>query len=277
MASSGRAYGLAPTAGFGTQPIDLQRIIGAEYANAGIIAGTDVAGTTGWTYSVAAGAVVQLLATAPERLGVIIPVAASAPATDPAPAAGTRTDTIWVSQDGIVGVAPKTAMPAGAFVLQQRTVRAGDPNTGASTGIGGRVQALPVGGSQGRFAQWVEPYGFNTVAGKALITLLSASITVGTDRHIEIWNQQALRTNGPGGTMRYEVMIDGVSLETYEMPYDTSSVTRQMVTYTWLEAGTHTVAIRRVHASGSDPLNAGGGEHNITPSKISVWDKGIAY
>ena len=125
----------------GTTTQDMQRIIAAEYRTAGIIDGCDI--TTGSTmaYTISAGAVVLDSGT---DMAVKVPVAQQTIPTTPAPATGSRTDTIYVRQmfpteanpdnSSFVGVTSGSA-PSNSVVIDRRTVPAGATGTNATTSI----------------------------------------------------------------------------------------------------------------------------------------------
>lgn len=137
----------------GTTPVEARKALagliapaGAAAARAGLLAGGNVAGTTGWAYSVPA---LHAALTRGASDGVVLtgndgPL--NAP-TDPAPASGARIDIVWIrhadvdagdaTSDIEVGVATGDAsgtpqpptIPAGALELARATVGAGATNT----------------------------------------------------------------------------------------------------------------------------------------------------
>ena len=104
------------TAGNGTTPEDIQIITAAEYPEAGIISGCEVAGTSTMAWKISSGAVVVHLA---EGRAVSVPVHAQTVSTQPAPATGSREEYIYVKQNTTaVGT---SAQPWGLGPVSQQT------------------------------------------------------------------------------------------------------------------------------------------------------------
>lgn len=158
----GYPLGLAPLAdGTGTTPTDLQRIIGAQYVSAGLLpnGGGTTTGTSSMAYSVSAGACFMWTSKA-AGLGMLVPFEATTVQTDPAPATGSRTDTVYVDANGAVRVAIGSASsPSSGVAIARWTVPAGITATTAASLSIDRDFAIPAGASLGRLAWYKHPTG----------------------------------------------------------------------------------------------------------------------
>lgn len=145
--------------GTGAQPQDLQRIIGAQYMNQGVLpnGGLTVEGTSSMAYKVNSGAAF-MWASKSSRLGMLIPVGETTVSTDPAPATGSRIDTVYVDDTGAVRVVQGTTVPNGVAIARF-TVPAGITATTAAQQSLDREFAIGTGQSLGRLTRWVDPGG----------------------------------------------------------------------------------------------------------------------
>lgn len=144
--------------GTGTTPTDLQRIIGAQYVSSGLLpsGGGAVSGTSGMAYAVEAGAAFMWTSFA-ARLGMLVPFEATTVQTDPAPATGSRTDTVYVDGDGAVRVAIGTKSIPSGVAISRWTVPAGITATTAAAQSIDRNFAISAGASLGRLAWYRHP------------------------------------------------------------------------------------------------------------------------
>lgn len=278
------AFGLA-----GTTTADMQRIIASMYRNAGIVDGTDVTGTATMSYDIQAGAVV--LDTG-EDLAVLVPVPATNIPTDPAPATGSRTDTIYVKQNFLSGGDPDNlsfvgvtsgAAPTNSIVLDRRTVPAGATATTATTSIHNRKFALPIGGSLG--TQFFE----TTTSGRHFtetVTRGAGEIFCPTDRDVDFRflttivgvNEDGSVSDGANvGSVHYKLFIDGVHVRTFERAYDKWSETKQFSYLARLSEGEHTFHYTVGKASGSLWWQVQYGGPNKWPGDVlHVLDIGVS-
>ena len=124
----------------GTTPEDIQRMFAgliSNVASSPMLYGGEVTGRVDLRYNYAAGAGVKSQGAG----GVLYTWPAGTTGYTTAPASGTATDTIYV--DDYTG--PKLvrgAAPAGAIVLGQRTIAAGQTATTSTAPSGSRVQAV---------------------------------------------------------------------------------------------------------------------------------------
>lgn len=146
--------------GTGTTPTDMQRIIGAQYMNGGLLpnGGGVVSGTSSMAYSVAAGCAFMWTSFA-ARLGMLVPFEAATVATDPAPATGSRIDTIYVDGMGALRVAVGSESVPSGVAIGRFNVPAGITATTAASQSIDRPFAIGTGQSLGRMAHWVDPGG----------------------------------------------------------------------------------------------------------------------
>lgn len=281
--------------GNGTTTDDLQRIIAAEYSNAGIIDGARVSGTATMSYSVSAGAVLMDTGT---DMAVKVPVPATTVPTDPAPATGSRTDTLFVVQhwpgvDGdslaFVARSPSTefpTVPAGAIVLDARTVPAGATSTSGTTSIHNRKFARPVGGSLGRLHLFVDQD--TTPRLTTTVTRGAGSFYLPTDRDIEFnmtSTVAAVSSNGQvadeRGSVLYQFHVDGKVVRSWERGYDRVWESKQLSFLLALEEGRHDVhyTVRRQWVetgatSGRWAVRYGGAEQYVGDA-FRVYDRGV--
>lgn len=248
------AWGIGPDSnGNGTTPEDIQRIIAAEYNNAGIIDGADVKGTNSMAYTVSAGAVI--LDTG-QDMAIKVPVVATTVNTSPAPATGSRTDTVYVKQNmpgtdasslAVVGVT-SGSLPPRSIALAQFTISAGMTATSSASQILNRKFAVPVGTSLGRLHEnTMTPSGKTSPNG---VTVRGAgNIYVPTDRDIEVRMYSTIMavtsdgyTDLTGtGSVFYKFYIDGQHVRSWERRYDRIADTEYFSFPQALTEGKHTL------------------------------------
>lgn len=248
------AWGIGPDAnGNGTTPEDIQRIIAAQYMNAGIIDGADVRGTASMSYTVTAGAVI--LDTGAD-MAVMVPVPATTVATTAAPATGSRTDTVYVKQNlpgsdassmAVVGVTSGAA-PSNSIVLAKFTINAGMTSTSGANQTHNRKFAVPVGASLGRLHRY-SPAASSAAQPNGVTTRGAGRIYVPTDRDIEIdmvstvraAHEDGSRNNEGIGSVMYKFYVDGQHVKSWERRYDRMYETKQFSFIHALTEGEHTV------------------------------------
>src|SRR5699024_5558463 len=150
----------APDAdGNGADETDLRRIIGAQYMNKGVLpnGGLTVEGTSSMNYRVNSGAAFMWTSES-SRLGVLVPCETLTIPTEAAPSTGSRTDSVYLSLDGIPRVT-SGAVPSSAVLLGSFIVSAGATSTISSQKTIDRDYAIGTGQSLGRLAHWDIPGG----------------------------------------------------------------------------------------------------------------------
>lgn len=277
----------------GTTTQDMQRIIAAEYRTAGIIDGCDI--TTGSTmaYTISAGAVV--LDTGAD-MAVKVPVAQQTIPTDPAPATGTRTDTIYVRQNfpteanpdnsSFVGVTSGAA-PSNAVVIDRRTVPAGATGTSATTSIHNRKFALPIGGSLGRLHLHINNDTSPRTTG--VFTRGAGTFYVPTDRDVDvnlISTISAANSDGTTaddyGSVQYKIYLDGDHMITFERRYDRFWETKFFNFILAVSEGPHTIhyTVERSYVpsggSGRWAVRHGGSD-KFPGDAFRVYDRGVIH
>lgn len=144
----------------GTSSLDMQRILGAQYMSSGILpnGGLTVRGTSSMAYAVDAGAAFMWSNYATRR-GMLVGAESTTVVTNPAPATGSRIDTIYLDGDGAVRVAiGSTSIPEGVAIAQF-TVPAGITATTSAQQDINRRFAIATGASLGRLGHWRDPGG----------------------------------------------------------------------------------------------------------------------
>ena len=149
-------YGKAPAAdGTGTTPLNMQRIIGANWHTSGIkpTGGVTVEGTSSMAYRVEPGAVVLKTAAG---LGLEYAIEGQTVNTPPAPSTGSRLDRVYMDRDGNIGVTHGDA-PGGGITLGVFNVPAGITATTDAAQSVDRNFAIPAGASLGRLYAFHDP------------------------------------------------------------------------------------------------------------------------
>lgn len=284
-------FGVANSTSGGTEPDDIQKITGAEYRNAGIIDGCDVTGTTSMGYKVTIGAVVIDTA---DGMAIKVPVDAQTVPTDPAPAVGSRLDTIFVCQrfpspgnpdnSAYVGVTSGSA-PANSYILSKRTVSAGMTSTLATVEEHNRKFARPVGGSLGRLHWHIETDGTPRTTGT--FKRGAGKIYVPTDRDAEVLLNTCVSASAPDGatiagegSLLYKLYLDNVLEATFERAYSRCWENKVFHRLIALKEGAHTIHYTVQH---STYIGSGtgrwavrhGGANKFSGDDFRVYDRGV--
>ena len=247
----GWPWGLSkPADGPGTTALDMQRILGARWGSAGVIAGCVLSGTAGMKWQLSGGAVVV---SSGAGLAVEVPVDAQQVAQPAAPASGTRRDWVVVSSLGQVSIV--SVEPTSGTIIASVQVPAG---VTATTQIGvelARRQALPVGASLGTIAEWVDPAPEGQDANTTEEVMWEATLPIlPTKREIEIEIRQCLAYFGDQaarGGYQHKLRLDGASLGSVAMD----------VSFTW---ASRTATLRTALPYSTAP-------HIIRYSKLLDW------
>lgn len=263
----------APLAdGTGTTPTDMQRIIGAQYMTSGILpnGGLTVSGTSSMAYKVAAGAAFMWTSSA-AKLGMLVPVDEVTVNTIPAPATGSRIDTVYVDGNGAVKVVQGTSIPSGVAIARF-TVPAGITATTSAQQSTDRDFAIGTGQSLGRLARWADPGG--GAAGMAETVRHSSRFHLPSDRLLRFDLTSTLRSaTATPGQMYIEIELQNANGSwrrrmdvTHTREWDTRSANWS----TGTREGTNTVIVRT--------KGTGGGTWEFSTgssvTELSVWDGG---
>lgn len=271
-------------AGNGTTPEDIQIITAAEYPEAGIISGCEVAGTSTMAWKISSGAVVVNLA---EGRAVRVPVQAQTVNTQPAPATGSREEYIYVKQnttavDGNINatVGIGASVPANAVMLSKRNITASTRSTSAAPEVGNPVYARPVGGSYGVLHH--NYYTESEARTDGVFTRGAGQFYVPTDRNINILLSSTVATigagpNGERGSIVYKVYIDDKFQFRRERTIDNIANTEDTQRILTVKAGLHRIHYTVQRKMSSNKWQVfGGGEWGFAGDQIAVIDVGVA-
>lgn len=256
----------------GTTPADMQRILGAQYMTSGVLpnGGLTVSGTAKMAYKVEPGACFMWASYA-SRLGMLVPVDGVTVNTAPAPATGSRVDTIYVTGSGAVKVTQETKIPEGVAIAKF-TVPAGITATTAATQSLDRDFAIATGTSLGRLAKWSDPGG--GAAGMGETVRHTSRFWVPSDRLLRFDLTTTLKaaTSKPGqmyieldlknraGTWRRRMDV------VYGPEWDTRSANWSVGT----AEGANTLTVRTKGTGGGTWTFSSGG----SVTELSCWDMG---
>lgn len=285
----GYAVGLAPDSqGNGTTPADLRRWIWSLYRvdTAQIARGLAVTGRSDMQYAVAAGVVI--VPTGAQE-AVAVPVSSVTVSTPAAPSSGTRTDYIYVGQDGVVYVG--TSQPANTALLDKRTVPANITATTATTStLGDRKYAPLFGSSMGMVSHWREGTADLTKVTDARKKVASQTFTLDSDRRCEFTLQISYEMSRaanvePDGwktaTFLWEIWDGSTRLRSMEIGVPEFAETKCNISSYELGAGTHTISLYRTrrlmgtnNPSTDYPVHRNGGAENWPGTTLSITDMG---
>lgn len=279
------SMGIAPDAqGNGLTDLEHRRIIWSQYRTFGIIQGAEVEGTAGMAYRVRPGAVAYETS-ASNREAIIMPVPSvpSVP-TIAAPASGSRTDYVWVDQQGQVFVT-QSSSGSGRFLLSQRTVTAGTTATTSTTASRDRDFAVPLAGSLGVIDRWDDDGTHLSAIPTGKQRVKSGRFVLPSDRRmifdvrhsatsIGHTNPIVTPVNGtPTGAYLYTITIDNV---VYKLTFYHARMWETKVDSVdfWATAGSHNWSIDREVWFGAGGLRLGNGSSDIPPTSIKIVDRG---
>lgn len=265
--------------GKGTEPKDIQSWIWSLYRTAGTIArGLEVTGTSTMQYQVQGG--IAILSTG-DRLAIAVPISATTVATPSAPSTGSRTDYIYVGQDGAVQVG--TTQPAGTALIDKRKVPAGITATTATTTLLGNRQFAPLyGSSMGQIASWKDPLADLATIPDARSKVGTLTFTIDSDRRIEMhlqvsYDQRAeANTDWKVGSFVWEIWINGKLRRSSELAVHSWAETKQNRFGFDLTAGTYTVDLYRERrlTSGGLLMHRVGGSAQWPGTTFTITDLG---
>lgn len=263
--------------GTGTTPADMQRIIGAQYVSSGILpnGGLTVEGTSSMAYLVRAGAAFMWVSSASRR-GMLVPVEETTVNTLPAPATGSRIDTVYVDGDGVVRVVQGTSIPGGVAIARF-TVPAGVTSTLSAQQSLDRGFAIPVGASLGLLHRFHDPAS-GAAGNTTPMTLGAGRFSLSSDSWVRFDLTHCIGgESGEATVMRWRVYIDDI-LETafttraeWTIPQvNHMSFTKQ------LSEGAHKVHYVQDRYYGARFIHHKGGADAWPGNRFEVWDAGAA-
>lgn len=270
----GYPYPKAPLAdGTGSTSADMQRIIGAQYLNSGVLpnGGLTVEGTSTMAYKVNPGALFMWTDFS-ARLGMLVPVDGITVPTTAAPSTGTRTDTIYVDGDGAVRVVPSASIPNGVAVARFSVPAGITATTSASQSLD-RNFALATGSSLGRLAQWKDPGG--GVVGGDEATRFSGRFFLPSDRLIRLDITTTIKSStATPGTAQFEVEFDNGAGSTRRMlAAHTSNWTTTTSSWSFVASeGDHTLTIKTKNYAGGSFIF---GNSTDLLTEMNLWDAGV--
>lgn len=268
--------------GTGTSPVDLQRIVGAQYATSGILptGGVTVTGTAGMAYKVSAGAVVLKTVSG---LGLLHPVEEQTVNTLPAPSTGSRKDRVVMDTDGRVYVTQGEA-PPGGITLGVFVVLAGTTSTTSAQQSVDRNYAIPAGASLGLLHKFHDPA--NAVTGNpAAMTLGNGRFLLPSDRLVRFdlthcfSAVQDVDATAEAAALRWRVYIDDQIEVAFTTRVQWKTPQTNFLSFTkQLAPGAHTVHYIQDQIEG---LGTGWMHHKGTAAaypgnRFEVWDAGAA-
>lgn len=255
----------------GSSPTDLQRIVGAQYVASGLLpsGGGAVSGTSSMAYAVTAGACFMWVSSQ-SRLGMLVPFEAATVVTDPAPATGSRTDTVYVDGSGVVRVAAGSDVAPSGVAIARFTVPAGITATTAAQQSMDRSFAVATGASTGRLARWEHPGG-NIPTGEH--SHFRRRFVASSDLNLRIDVAATVAGIGGGaGAGLIEVNLDdGRWTRWVNFTYGASWETKTASLSTSVFEGPHTVEVKTRNLSGA------GFRFGPSPqlAEMNLWDGGV--
>lgn len=275
----------------GSTPEDMQRWIWSLYRteDPALVRGGVISGRSNMAYQVEAGVAIF---PSGEAMSVAVPFSAGTVATAAAPTSGTRTEDVYVTEDGAVQVA--AAMPSGCALLDRRRVPANITSTTATqTTLGDRKYAPLYGASMGVIALW-----HHNVADLSPITddagytrtMCNLTFTLDSDRHLDFFLQVSYEMNRAANvhdwgwkkaSFVWEIWIDDQLKKSVELGVEEFAETKDSSSSFDILAGTHTVQLKRTRRlvgtndGDDDPVLArDGGYRNWPGTWFKIKDVG---
>lgn len=283
--------------GHGTDPATMRRILGAHWANVGVIDGCTVTtSSSGLTYTVAAGRAVSTRGTTYGKVEFEVP--ASTVTTTAGPQSGSRIDVVWAkpndpsqgdaNADVVVGVTNGTAststpskptIPTGALELRTYLVPQGATKTSQATVQGSVNYAIPYGGSLGILDEVKD----TATAFGGDITVGSISFYLPTDRLVRfemVTSATAVQKNTGTpltyGSMYQRLYIDGVMVREIERALSGAANTDVYTESFVLTAGNHTASMRLLDGISGWKRYYGPGVTGRPGQRLRAVDEGVA-
>lgn len=268
----------------GTTPEGLQRWLGSQYMNTGIIPGKNigtVTGTSSWSYAYDAGCAFMYVSQASGN-GIMVPFEKGTVPTSPAPSTGTRSDVIYVDTNGVVRVAQGATNAPQGVVLDRRVVSAGATSTNSSVSNWDKSFSIPAGASLGLLHRFHDPAADNLIGNVSPMTLGAGRFSLPSDRLVRFDLTHCISAvDGEWDTnatvMLWQVFIDNkqeMSFTTraeWDMPQaNFMSFTKQ------LSAGAHTVHYVQSRLKGARFRHHKGTADAYLGNRFEVWDAGVS-
>lgn len=271
----GFSFPTEPVGGQSSSETDLRRIVGAQYMTAGILpsGGGTVIGQPDMSYRVRAGAAFMWTDEV-NKLGVLVPIDAVTVPTAPAPATGSRTDSVYLAHEGGLGIVrvSSTGVPAGGILLARFVIPAGVTATSGAQQAIDRDYAVHTGGSLGQLAHWsipgatwggttgadVQRYAQQFVVPSDSLVRIDISLAVESATTGEGWTAMGIEIDGEHRRALHCVHVDGMQ-KTYSATW-TAELLR----------GAHTLTVFTVRFSGPAMKTSG----SASASEVNVWHAG---
>lgn len=271
----GYSWPTAPDgSGNGSTEDDMRQVIGAQYMNQGILpnGGLTVSGTSSMEYRVSAGAAFMWTSES-QRKGVLVPVSTVTIPTDAAPPTGSRTDSVYLNQDGVPRVT-SGSVPGTSVLLARFVVPAGVTSTSSAQETIDRENAISTGASLGRLAHWDIPgatWGGTTGEDAQRY---SEQFIVPSDRLVRVDISSSARAASSGeGWTAFGIEIDGTFRRALHMVFTQGMERTYSGTWTAeLAAGVHELTVFTRQFSGPDLKTA----PHASASEVNVWDAGVS-
>lgn len=268
----------------GTSATDLQRIIGASFMTAGVLpnGGLTAEGTSSMAYKVNPGACV-LWSDSTSKRGLLIGVEAVTIPTAPAPATGSRIDSVYVTKEGTVGVVAGTTIPGGGVSIERFTVPAGITATTSALKSLDRNYAIPVGATLGLRHKFHDPA--NGVFGNVSpMSLGQGEIVLPSDRLIRFDMTHCISAEQnntiPGGeatVMRWRIYIDDQLEIAFTTRAEWDNPQTNFMSFTKpLSGGTHKVHYVQDLLKGARFKHHKGTAAGYAGNRFEVWDAGVS-
>jgi hypothetical protein len=301
------ALGIAQdSAGVGTDPLQLRKIIQARWASTGIVTGLKCSGRSDLRYQLAAGVAVTSRSTADGcteaywQGGTTAAVGTGDPSNP-------RIDVVYLKANdpsqgdadnqvvaGVVQGTPSASpvrppAPAGSVAVAVMRMPAGATATNAATSLATPDYAIPYGGSMGLLLDKTYTGGYVIVQAGAPRTVLTGSLFVPTRRLIDVgmsvtWCPSGLGS-GQTGSGYVDWTLDGAVVRTYRKMFPWFQGSGAFTcdyfedTAYEIEAGTHTLQLR-LWGSASEPSGnigyTGAGGNGWPGVRLTVKDGGVA-
>lgn len=270
----------------GTTPADLQRILGAQYMASGLLpnGGGQSSGTSSMAYKVAAGAAF-MWASSSAKLGMLVPFEATTVQTDPAPATGTRVDSLYVDGNGDVRVAiGSKTVPAGVKIGEWGVPAGVTATTSALLQPYNKFFAIATGASLGQLHRFHDPA--NGVWGNiSPMKLGQGKFSLPSDRLVEIRHTWTASAEPAGsdqrtwGVARWFVHVTGPTNSSHATNWHYQGIhpNTQFLNITLnLQQGDYEIHYIQERMGGARFRHHKGGPDGWLGNRFEVWDAGAA-
>lgn len=269
----------------GTTPEGLQRWLGSQYMNTGIIPGKNigtVSGTSSWSYAYDAGCAFMYVSQASGN-GIMVPFEKGTVPTSPAPSTGTRNDVIYVDTNGVVRVAQGANNAPQGVVLDRRSVSAGATSTNSSVSNWDKSFSIPAGASLGRLHHFHDPAN-NIFGNISPMTLGTGRFSLPSDRlirfdltHCISAEQDGDMSSGEASVMRWRVYVDNKLEIAFTTRAEWDNPQTNFMSFTkQLSEGAHTVHYVQDRLKGARFKHHMGTSAGYPGNRFEVWDAGVS-